>query len=89
MKILTLTGAAALLAAAAFAQPAAAQTVQIGPGGVQVAPYGQTAPGPCAGLERDARATRERMAATPNPIERQRLEARLTQIREQQARCGR
>ena len=89
MKMLTLTGAAALLAAAAFVQPASSQTVQIGPGGVQVAPYGQTAPGPCVGLEREARQTRERMGATLNPLERQRLEARLSQIREQQARCGR
>jgi hypothetical protein len=75
-----------LIAAAGAAQ---AQTVQIGPGGgVRVTPGYGGGPGPCAGLQREARVTRDRLAVTANPGERARLEARLGEIRGQQARCG-
>jgi hypothetical protein len=90
MKLVTCALSAVLLTAAAYA--AQAQGVQIGPRGVEVNPYpgyGASGPGPCQGLQREARQTRERLTATANPAERARLQGRLGEIREQQARCGR
>ncbi len=90
MKPLSFALAAALLTGTVWTVQA--QTVQIGPGGgVRVTPspgYGQTMPGPCQGLAREARTTRERMAVA-GPAERAHLQARLAEIRDQQARCGR
>ncbi len=55
--------------------------------------YGSAAPPPgrdsCAGLHREARDIRDRMAATINPLERMSLEGQLRDVRAQEDRCGR
>jgi hypothetical protein len=87
MKLIGTVIAILLVATAGAAQ---AQSVQVGPRGVEVTPgYGQTGPGPCGGLQHRARVVQERLAGAVNPAERARLQERLVQIREQQARCGR